>query len=70
MAAQMRDIIAMQQRPAEPEYITRAQAAKLLNVTTRTVDNYVYRRRLKRHTTPAGVRFRREEVLLLITKKS
>lgn len=49
------------------EYVTRTEAARLLQVHPRTVDRYVSAEKLKRYYTPGGKpRFLREEVMRLI----
>lgn len=49
------------------EYVTRTEAARLLQVHPRTVDRYVAAGTIQRYYTPGGKpRFLREEVMRLI----
>jgi len=49
------------------EYVTRTEAARLLQVHPRTVDRYVSAGKIRRFYTPGGKpRFLREEVMRLI----
>ena len=57
--------------PTDPnEMIDKREAAKLLSVTTTTVDNYARAGKLQKHELgPRAVRFRKIEVLDLVKKR-
>jgi excisionase family DNA binding protein len=53
----------------DEEYLSKSKSARLLGVSTSTIDNYVRQGKLRKYPfTGKTVRFKRAELLALITK--